>query len=349
MRQIRTISHRFGEYPVAVGSGIVTGLAAEIHELARTGRCIIIADSELDRLYPELLAGLPRLTFPSGERSKSRQQWALITDQLVALGADRHAMLISLGGGVTSDLTGFVAATYMRGIRWVAIPTSTLAMVDASVGGKTGIDIPAGKNLVGAFHPPAAVWCDPAMLDTLPLRSFREGLVEAIKHGAIADEDYWNWLGDNVTAIMERDHATLARLVYISVEIKAKVVESDELESGRRAILNAGHTIGHAIEQVTGYDIPHGEAVSIGLVEETAAAEAMGIAEAGSAERIRTMLELFGLPVELPSSIDRAAVRSAMATDKKNVAGAVHASLIARIGSAAIDPATGSWTFPLDW
>ncbi len=349
MRYVRSVRHRSGEYPVTVAVGIARELADAIRETAGGGRCVVIADSELDRLYPDLLEGISRVVFPGGERSKSREQWAAITDQLISLGADRHTMLVSFGGGVASDLTGFVAATYMRGIRWVALPTSTLAMVDASVGGKTGVDVPAGKNLVGAFHPPSAVFCDPVLLDTLPLRSFREGLVEAIKHGAIASEEYWDWLGDNVEATLARDHATLAELVAVSVGIKADVVESDELETGRRAILNAGHTVGHAIEQVTGYGMPHGEAVSIGLVEETAVAEATGITVKETTDSVRTMLERFGLPTAWPPSIDRTAVRAAMITDKKNTAGTIRASLISRIGSAAVDPITGNWTFPLDW
>lgn len=345
----RLIRHRFGSYEVRVAPGLAAAIPAEVERLADGGSCFVIADETVARLHSGTVAGLPVLTFQPGESSKNRENWAALTDRLIDAGADRSSLLISFGGGVASDLAGFVAATFMRGIRWAAAPTSTLAMVDASVGGKTGVDTPAGKNLVGAFHPPVAVWCDPELLLTLPGRNFREGLVEAIKHAAIASSEYWDWLDGNADGIAARDPALLGELVARSVAIKADVVESDEMETGRRAVLNVGHTVGHAIEQVTGYGIPHGEAVAIGLVEETRLAESLGVAERGTAGRLERMLRRFGMPTEWPAGIDRIAVADAMKLDKKNAAGTVRAALLAGIGTAALDRQSGRWTFPFPW
>jgi 3-dehydroquinate synthetase len=216
--------------------------------------------------------------------------------------------------------------------------------VDAAVGGKTGVNSPLGKNLIGAFHPPAAVIADPEALATLPDREYRGGLAEAVKHGLIADRSYFEWIESAAEEILRRDPAALAHLVRRSVEIKAEVVSQDERESGRRAILNAGHTVGHALESASDYELSHGEAVAIGLVAECSLAERMGVAESGLSARVRTLLELLGLPARLPNSLDYSTVLQRMLVDKKNRNTQVHCALpsgLGRMHSAA------GWTTPI--
>jgi 3-dehydroquinate synthase len=248
-------------------------------------------------------------------------------------GFGRDSALIALGGGVTGDLAGFVAATYMRGVPYLQVPTTLLAMVDASVGGKTGVDTPQGKNLVGAFHPPAAVIADPQTLVTLPDRDYRAGLVEAVKHGLIIDRAYFEWMETNAAEISSRRVDLLTQLIRWSVEIKAEIVASDERESGRRAILNVGHTVAHALERVSGYSLPHGEAVALGLVAECELAEQLGLASAGLRSRVAALLRRFQLPERLPPGLERGAVVGSMATDKKNRGGQVHFALPSQLGA----------------
>lgn len=330
-----------------IGTGLIGGLDAEILELADGGLPIIVTDSNVDRAWPDLLRGTPRLVFPAGEASKTRETWGTLTDRLLDIGIDRRTLLVAIGGGVTCDLAGFVAATALRGLRWVAVPTTTLAMLDASVGGKTGVDTTHGKNLVGAFHPPLAVLIDPAFLSTLPGETCREGFAEAVKHAAIADARHADWIEEHGGALRERDEEVVAALVLRSVTIKGAIVAGDEHERGQRAILNAGHTAAHAIEQATGYAVPHGHAVAIGLVAETRLAERIGLAEAGTASRLASLLERLGLPTEPPEGLERDTLISAMRRDKKNRAAAVHAALLAQIGRVARGP-DGGWTHDID-
>jgi 3-dehydroquinate synthase len=242
---------------------------------------------------------------------------------------------------VAGDLAGFVAATYMRGLPYLQVPTSLLAMLDASVGGKTGVDTPQGKNLIGAFHPPAAVVADPRALATLPDREYRGGMAEAVKHGLIADAGYFAWMEQEADALLRRDETALTRLVRWSVEIKAEVVSGDEREMGRRAILNAGHTVAHALERASAYRIPHGEAVALGLVAECALAEALGVAPAGVGAQVSGLLARLGLPVRLGESLDLERIVGAMESDKKNRSGRVRFALPSRLGDM---DARGGWT-----
>jgi 3-dehydroquinate synthase len=288
-----------------------------------------------------------RITFPTGEPHKSRTTWATLTDTLLALGIDRRTVILALGGGVTTDLAGFVAATTLRGLPWVAIPTTTLAMLDASIGGKTGVDTLHGKNLVGAFHHPAAVVIDPHLLDTLPQATFVDGLAEAVKHAAIASAAHWQWLLHHAPELLARDPLLLTELMHESVRIKAEVVMDDEREHGRRSILNAGHTAAHGLELATDFALPHGAAVSIGLVCETRTGERMGITEPGTADQIVELLSRLGLATEFPAHIDRHRFDEALTRDKKNREGQVHCSLLARIGEVARD-GEGQWTHPVD-
>jgi 3-dehydroquinate synthase len=342
------VTHALGSYPVYVEPG---GLA-RLGELARAHlgdrRVAMIADASVHRLYRDGRLGPvcwegETLTFPAGEGSKTREQWARLTDELLGLGFGRDSGLIALGGGVAGDLAGFVAATYLRGVPYLQTPTSLLAMLDASVGGKTGVDTPEGKNLIGAFHPPAAVIADPGTLATLPEREFRAGLAEAVKHGLIADADYFGWIEEAATALLRRDPDALERLVRRSVEIKAEVVSADEREAGRRAILNAGHTVAHALERATGYGLPHGEAVGLGLIAECALAARLGLAEPAVGQRVAALLGRLGLPTRLTPALDADRVLPAMASDKKNRAGTVRFAFPRAVG--VVDRGDG-WTSP---
>jgi 3-dehydroquinate synthase len=331
------VTHALGSYPVYVESGALALLPVLIQELLPNRRVAVIADSRVHSIYHSGEWGVDpleaeSLTFEPGEKSKSRESWAELTDQLTERHFGRDAAIVALGGGVTGDLAGFVAATYMRGVPYLQVPTTVLAMLDASVGGKTGVDTPRGKNLVGAFHPPTAVLADPRTLETLPEREYRGGLTEAVKHGLIADEAYLAWIEANADGIDKRDPATLVHLVRRSVEIKAEVVSGDERESGRRAILNAGHTIAHALEQSSGYMIPHGEAVGLGLVAESYLAESLGLASPGLSRRVAALLTRLGLPVRLPAASPRSRMLDSMSRDKKNKKGDIHFALIQRAG-----------------
>ena len=340
------VIHALGAYPVHVEPGALGRLEAIVAERLAGRRVALIADAGV---YALLQAGrLGRtpwtgaaLTFPPGEASKTRDEWARLTDALLADGYGRDAGIVALGGGVAGDLAGFVAATYMRGLPYVQAPTSLLAMLDASVGGKTGVDTPQGKNLIGAFHPPVVVVADPRALRTLPERDYRGGMAEAVKHGLIADAEYFAWMEREVEALLARDEAALTRLVRRSVEIKAEVVSGDEREAGRRAILNAGHTVAHALEHATAYGLPHGEAVALGLVAECALAEALDVAPAGLGERVAALLRRLGLPVRLAAPLAAERLVGAMASDKKNRAARVRFALPNALG--AMDPGE-RWT-----
>ncbi len=309
-------------------------------------RIAVIADQTVAHLFGErALASFTTtsvppqlLTFPVGERNKTRATWGTLTDQLVAAGFGRDSAIVALGGGVTGDLAGFVAATFLRGVPLVQVPTTLLAMIDSSIGGKTGVDTPAGKNLVGAFHHPVLVLTDPRLLATLPPAELRAGLAEAIKHGVIADAAYFAWIATQLRQILhadEPDDATSLHLVRRSVEIKVQVVRIDERESGLRKILNFGHTIGHAVELVSGFGVSHGDAVAIGMVAEARIAEGLRLAEPGVADAIATVCDAAGLPVTLPEGVSPAEVVSATRTDKKARAGHVEYALPSALGEMA--------------
>lgn len=345
MPTTHTIRHRNGAYPVLIGGGLLADLPLLAARQLPGRRLVVITDRNVARVLDSPLP-VPTLVVAPGERSKSRRRWADLSDKLLSLGYGRDSAVVALGGGVVGDLAGFVAATFLRGVPWLQVPTTLLAMVDASVGGKTGVDTAHGKNLIGAFHPPVAVIADPRALRTLPEAVYRAGLAEVIKHGVIADEEYLRWVEQETDAILRRDEATLVRLVHRSVEIKGALVMRDEFESGERAILNAGHTVAHAIEAVSGYDMPHGEAVAIGLVAEAALAEKLGVAEAAVSARIRALNDALGLPVMLPEDFLVDDLLDAMSHDKKTLNGATRFALPAAIGRMARDGER--WTVPAD-
>jgi 3-dehydroquinate synthase len=341
-----TVRHALGSYPVYVEPGLL----ARFHDLVERHlprrRVALLADGTVYRLLRDgRLAGArwdgAALTFPAGEQSKTRETWSRLTDELLRLGFGRDSAVVALGGGVAGDLAGFVAATYMRGIPCLQVPTTLLAMLDASVGGKTGVDTPEGKNLIGAFHPPVAVLADPLVLATLPDREYRAGLAEAVKHGLVADRDYFAWIEASVDPLVARDPTALQRLVRRSVEIKAEVVGEDEREEGRRAILNAGHTVAHALERATDFRLPHGEAVGLGLVAEAALATGLGLATPEAGARVAALLERLGLPTRLGEPLPEERIIAAMASDKKNREGGIRFALPRGVGTMGAGP---EWT-----
>jgi 3-dehydroquinate synthase len=344
------VSHALGAYPVLVETGIINRLSVVIGEQLPGRRVAMITDTNVrghyqaGRLATRQWTG-ETLTIPPGEASKSRETWTRLTDELLGLGFGRDSGLIGLGGGVVGDLTGFVAATYMRGVPYVLLPTTLLAMLDASVGGKTGVNVPQGKNLIGAFHQPAAVLADPLALMTLPEREYRAGLAEAVKHGLIADATYFEWMEDHADAILGRDPETVAHLVHRSVEIKAEVVSGDEREAGRRAILNAGHTVAHALERLSEYQFPHGEAVALGLLVECAIAEQLKISAPGLGDRVAGLLSHLGLPRRLTGNVEPESILRAMTTDKKNLGWSIRFALASEVGRMH---QTGGWTTAVD-
>lgn len=276
---------------------------------------------------------------PSGERHKTRDTWGRLTDALLAAGHGRDSAVCAVGGGVTGDIAGFVAATYLRGIPVVQVPTTLLAMVDASIGGKTGLDVPAGKNLVGAFHPPAAVVVDPTVLATLSPAERRAGFAEMLKHGVVADASHFLALADAAPALLADGAAAdlLADAIAASVRIKAGIVAADPTEQGQRAVLNFGHTLAHAVEQVTGYAVRHGEAVAMGMVIEARVGEQLGVTPRGVADTIAAALRRAGLPYEVPADLPADDLLAAMRLDKKARQATVRCALPAALGTMARD------------
>jgi 3-dehydroquinate synthase len=313
-------------------------------------RYAVITDSNVAALYGKQLVqelgGAPRcllFQFPPGEPSKTRETWATLTDEMLARRLGRDTAIIALGGGVTGDLAGFVAGTYLRGVPYVQVPTSILAMVDSSIGGKTGIDTAHGKNLVGVFHQPQAVVIDLTTINSLPTRHISAGAAEALKHGAICDAEYFDWLVSNHRGVLARNSEALFHLVRRSVELKGKVVTDDERELGRRAILNFGHTIAHALESVSSFEMLHGETVGVGMLAAANLGIELGITDPSASQRLNTALDMLNLPTRLPSSVDPERMLAAMTHDKKNRGGSVRFALLKSIGQAAPGP-RGTWT-----
>ena len=330
-------------YEVMVGAGALDELPRLLREYCPAHRYVVIADANVAELYGDRVVALASqvgvdvdlLTFPAGETNKTRETWARLSDEMLVLGVGRDAAVLALGGGVTGDLAGFVAATYLRGLPLVQLPTSLLAMIDSSVGGKTGVDTPAGKNLVGAFHQPAFVLADVETVRTLPAREVRAGLAEAVKHGAIADREYFEWIAAAAGRVGELEPAAISELIARSVRIKAAVVSADEREGGLRKTLNFGHTLGHAFEALSRFELLHGEAIAIGMVAEARLGEIVGVTRAGTAERLRTVMEMLGLPTAIPANFEAEAILALTRVDKKARAGRVEYALIEEIGVAS--------------
>ena len=340
-----TLTIALGErsYPIRIGSGLL-GRADSFDGVPRSAAAVVVSNTTVAPLYArrvlDLLRGRHRqvelIELPDGEAHKDWHTLNLVFDALLGLGADRKTVLYALGGGVVGDLTGFAAASYMRGVPFVQLPTTLLAQVDSSVGGKTGINHPLGKNMIGAFHQPVAVIADLDTLATLPDRELRAGLAEVIKYGPIADAGFFAWTEANLDALLARDPQALRHAVRRSCEIKAEVVAQDEREAGLRAILNFGHTFGHAIEAGLGYgEWLHGEGVGCGMVLAAALSARLGLLDAASAGRIARLVGRAGLPV-LPPRLGAGRWLELMRLDKKAEAGEIRFVLLEAIGRAVL-------------
>ena len=344
------------EYDVVIGEGLLDKAGSYIAPLLKRGRTAIVADATVAALHAGRLidslahAGVEAhlITIPPGEASKSFEGLADLSDRLLALELDRGDLIVALGGGVVGDLAGFAASIYKRGIDFIQIPTTLLAQVDSSVGGKTAIDTPRGKNLIGAFHQPKLVLADLDVLSTLPDREMACGMAEVIKYGMLGDADFFAWLEQNAAAAMARDPAALAEAVRRCVAMKADIVIEDEKEQGRRALLNLGHTFGHALEAENGYGeaLKHGEAVAAGCALAYRYAADQGLCPTADAVRAEALLAAVGLPTRLDQvaghPFEAAVLVGHMAQDKKAEGGAITLVLPTAIGAShvarAVDP-----------
>jgi len=346
----------FQPYDVVIGRGLLPDLGRRIAGLAKH-RTVVVTDETVAALHgPAVLAALEAagvrarlLTVPPGEASKSFGELERVIDRLLAFGLDRRDLIVALGGGVVGDLAGLAAALFMRGIDFVQVPTTLLAQVDSSVGGKTAIDTPRGKNLVGAFHQPRLVIADIDLLATLPSRQLRSGWAEVLKHGLICDAAFFDWLAGVGALGATGDQAALTRAVERSVEIKSAIVGEDEKEAGRRALLNLGHTFGHAIEAELGFDetrITHGEAVALGCAMAFRFSAATGLCEGSVADRVEQVTAAAGLPARLADvgAFSAEALVKRMAGDKKAEGGRLTLILARSVGDAFVDKAVDPGT-----
>lgn len=328
-------------YRIQVASGALGTVGAELAKLRVGRKAVLVSDPAVTRLHGEPVAtslraagfDVIRVSIPEGEQAKQLETARELWDRLLDAGCDRTATVVALGGGAVGDVAGFVAATYMRGMNFVQVPTTLLAQVDASIGGKTAIDHPRAKNLIGAFHQPRLVIVDPVVLTTLPDREFRSGLAEVIKHGIVLDAGYFGELEASIEALLARDLPTLERVVAGSCRLKAQVVERDEQEAELRWVLNYGHTIGHALEAATGFGRwAHGEAVSLGIAVEARLAECLGISRPATTDRQLGLLRAAGLPVT-GLRTEPTAVVEALSRDKKSRDGRLSFVFAPDIGS----------------
>ncbi len=341
---MNTVTVELGDrsYPIVFAG--LSGLGTQLAALRAAGRCVVVSNDRVGPLYAEQVLDSLKdggwapeyLELPDGESNKSAGTWLALVQGLLDLGVDRQTPIIALGGGVTGDIVGFAAATTLRGLPFVQVPTSLLAMVDASVGGKTGVNTGHGKNLLGAFHQPFCVYVDVDALTTLPDDELRCGLGEVVKHAVLADPEFFSWLERNGQALLGRHPEALQHAIATCCAIKAAVVASDEREAGRRALLNLGHTIGHAIEHVLGFGaLRHGEAVGIGMVAEAWLGVERGEAAPALPQRITALLVALGLPVRCPGVSADDLVEAAR-MDKKRAHGRIKVTVPRRLGDVAL-------------
>ncbi len=344
----REIQVDLGErsYPVVVGPGVLAQVGRRTASIATGSRCALLTSERVGALYREPVEGMLRaagldpvvVEIPDGEEHKSLAWLALVYDRLLEAGIERRTPLVALGGGVIGDLGGFAAATLLRGLPVVQVPTTLLAQVDAAVGGKTAVNHAQGKNLIGAFHQPRVVLADVDVLGTLPRRELLAGLAEVIKYGVIGDAGLFDTVERRLDAVLALDRELLTWIVATSARQKADVVSRDEHElTGLRATLNYGHTVGHAVEMLTDYRrFLHGEAVAIGMVAAARVSQALGACDAATVARIRDLLAAAGLPTELPDDLDRATLALAMRSDKKSHGGKIRFVAVRRIGQVEL-------------
>ena len=346
---MRNVRVHLGEcaYTIRIGSDALGEIGEVCLRHFRGARALVVTDTNVAPLYAgetlDLLAAAgvqaSLLRIPAGEASKSMRQLSRILDKMASMRLDRGCGAVALGGGVVGDITGFAAAVFLRGVRYVQAPTTLLAQVDSAVGGKTAINHKLGKNLVGAFHQPIAVLSDTSSLKTLPEREYRAGLAEVVKHAAIADSRLFAFLEANEVRVLKRDEGVMGRIVATNCRIKAKVVEQDEREAGLRRILNYGHTLGHAVEALAGYssELLHGEAVAIGMSAAGRISGAMGRCAIGDVERVVALLDRFGLPTRMAEPPKLAALKRLLASDKKTRRGSPRFVLMRKIGEVEPD------------
>lgn len=332
-------------YDILIGCGVLSSLGSHCAAIGLSARVAIITNPTVNALYGEVArcslaesgCTVSVIEIPDGEVYKNAETLAQVYDALIESGLDRKSFIVALGGGVVGDLAGFAAATYLRGIPFVQVPTTLLAQVDSSVGGKTAIDHPRGKNLIGAFYQPRFVLIDVDTLATLPEREFRAGLAEVIKYGVALDLTFFEYLEQHVDAIISMDRECLKTLIRRCCQLKAQVVELDEKESGLRAVLNYGHTLGHAFEMLAGYsELVHGEAVAIGMALAARISAGRGHCAAADIERIESLITRFGLQTEAPI-VDRQGLLAAILTDKKSKDGAISFICNHGIGNFAVE------------
>jgi shikimate kinase/3-dehydroquinate synthase len=335
------VSGMGGGYDVLVGDGLLDNLGAQMRLRSLEGPVALVSDDRVGELYASRATtslekagyAVQPILLPVGEQNKTLETLTYLWEAFLQAGLERSSSVIALGGGVVGDMAGFAAATYLRGIPWVVVPTSLLAMADASLGGKTGVDLPQGKNLVGAFHPPALVLSDPQVLVTLPEVELRSGMAEIVKAAVLGDPLLFELCEQGWEPI----RTDLDQMVRRGMAVKIRVIQTDPYEKGQRAALNLGHTVGHALERASGYELRHGEAVSIGMVAEAQLAEKMGLAEIGLAAQIAGSLQALGLPTSISAAIDRVLVMQTMNLDKKRFGGRVQFALPVKIGQVKTD------------
>ena len=346
---VHTVTVALGQrsYPVWVGPGLLAD-HARWRAMLRGRHVLVVSNTTVAPLYlPRVSAGLDGMHWSShvlddGEAHKTLANVDGVLGALATLGATRDACVLALGGGVVGDLAGFSAACWMRGIDFVQMPTTLLAMVDASVGGKTGVNLPAGKNRGGAAHQPRAVVADIGTLESLPEREYRAGLAEVVKAACIGDRAFFTWLEDHVDAIVARDRHALLEMISRAIRFKADVVQRDEAEHGVRALLNFGHTFAHALEAISGYRLLlHGEAVAIGMVLAAHLSEHLGMSAPVARHRLARLLQKFSLPVTMPPGVEPMALLELMRLDKKNTADALRMILWRGIGRVEIVDTVG--------
>jgi 3-dehydroquinate synthase len=327
-------------YEIRIGKDIIDRMALIIAKSHKAGRYVVITDNCVGSLYgkkflsrlKDVGLNVHAIEFSAGEASKNINTVLDITEKLIKLEADRETCLIALGGGVVGDMAGFIASIFMRSVPYIQIPTTLIAQVDSSIGGKTGVDLPCGKNLLGTFYQPCAVFADLSFLETLPEKEFNNGLSEIIKYGAIDDEKMFRTLENNMEAIKAKDPKLMLGIVENCCQIKKSVVEIDEREQGLRRILNFGHTLGHALETISQYAITHGEGVALGMIAAARISEKMGYLEGNETKRIESLIRLAGLPVKMPKSLDGEKIIAQLKMDKKKKGDIIHFVLLKKIG-----------------